>query len=203
MQYGETVGDIAKRFGVNPQTVRQWAAQFAPFLSMSANPDKGETRLFDEDDLRVFALIAYMRGKGASFDEIQVSLESGQRGLMMEIASSTGDSQGISAGAYLARVEDLARDLGYTKGELSRVEGELRIEREAHQTTRQSEGEHRERAARAEERARILESVMTRPVEPVTEPRSSVIGRWVLIVGIVVIVALLGVLVFLMMQQGL
>lgn len=41
MSEGEKVGDVARRFGVNPQTVRQWAEQFSPFLSPDANPNKG------------------------------------------------------------------------------------------------------------------------------------------------------------------
>lgn len=153
MPYGDKVGDVARRFGINPQTVRQWADEFAGYLSPDANPAKGETRVFDNDDLQVLALVAYMRNQGAGFDEIKAALDSGQRGLMMDVSASQGATgDGINAGAYLARVEDLARDLGFTKGELSRVERELIGEKQSHDLTRQRETEARERAAAAQAR---------------------------------------------------
>jgi DNA-binding transcriptional MerR regulator len=200
MPDGEKVGEVARRFGVNPQTIRQWSEQFAPYLSESANPKRGNTRHFTMDDLQVFALVAYMRGRDATFEDIRTALQSGQRGLMMELATSSGlpsDSAeppmgGVSAGGYLARVEDLAQNLGFVRGELSRVEGELATEREAHERTRQRESEARERAARAEG---VLEASQKQLPPPLpSEPRDAKIWRWVLVAGVVAIVALLIVL---------
>lgn len=156
----KTVGEVAKTFSVNPQTVRVWAEQFADYLSEYANPTPGETRHFIDDDLQVMALVAYMRGKGATFAEIKEALGRGDRALMMDIVAQQEDSSppagGVAAGAYLARVEDLAQMTGQLQGKLGEVEGErdrlagaLTQEQAAHAQTR-------ERAATAEERARLL-----------------------------------------------
>lgn len=53
-----TTGNVAKIFGVNQQTVKTWAYKFSEYLSTTANPAKGVTRSFTQQDLMVFALVA-------------------------------------------------------------------------------------------------------------------------------------------------
>lgn len=68
-------------FGISKETVRQWAIEFAQYLSPSAAPgQKGKHRQYTEDDLTVFALIAEMKERGVIFDEIHLALTNGQRG---------------------------------------------------------------------------------------------------------------------------
>ena len=61
-------------------TIRAWATEFAEYLSPTANPGKGKGRAFSFEDLSVFALIADMKDRNHSFEEIHAALKSGQRG---------------------------------------------------------------------------------------------------------------------------
>jgi DNA-binding transcriptional MerR regulator len=64
----------------SPQTIRNWAKEFANYLSPSATPGSGSTRRFTIDDMKVLALVAQMSSDGSSFDDIHASLATGQRG---------------------------------------------------------------------------------------------------------------------------
>lgn len=52
--------DVAKMLDVHPNTVRQWAKEFAPFLSAGANPPRGVHRAYTSDDIAVIRHIADM-----------------------------------------------------------------------------------------------------------------------------------------------
>lgn len=67
-------------FHVSNETIRNWAEEFSRYLSFLANPGKGRTRTFSDDDMQVLSLIAEMKSKGANFDEIHIALGQGQRG---------------------------------------------------------------------------------------------------------------------------
>jgi len=75
-----TTSDIKTIFNIAPETVRNWAKEFERYLSVSANPQQGRTRLFTEDDLKVFDLVNSMREDSKSYDEIHATLASGERG---------------------------------------------------------------------------------------------------------------------------
>jgi len=75
-----TVTDFSKAFDVQPNTIRYWSKQYADFLSDDANPGKGETRIYSDDDGRVIAFIAEMRNEGQTFENISASLAAGERG---------------------------------------------------------------------------------------------------------------------------
>ena len=55
-----TPSDIAKMLDVHPNSVRQWAKAFAPFLSAGANPPHGVNRSYTADDVAVIRHIADM-----------------------------------------------------------------------------------------------------------------------------------------------
>lgn len=75
-----TTADLAAYYQYTPQTIRVWAAEFAEFLSVTATPQDGKNRRYTADDLTVFALIAEMKGRAATFEEIHAALKAGQRG---------------------------------------------------------------------------------------------------------------------------
>ena len=52
--------DVAKMLDVHPNTIRQWAKEFAPFLSAGANPPRGVHRAYTSDDIAVIRHIADM-----------------------------------------------------------------------------------------------------------------------------------------------
>lgn len=70
---------LAKDFDVNPMTVRNWAVKFADHLSDDANPPKGDTRAFTEDDAKILALVSQLI-KHKNHEEIHARLRNGERG---------------------------------------------------------------------------------------------------------------------------
>lgn len=75
------VGDL---FHVSGETVRNWANEFVMYLSVVGNPPKGKQRRFTDEDLSVFSLVAEMKQRGATFDEIHMALAAGQRGAPLQ-----------------------------------------------------------------------------------------------------------------------
>lgn len=78
------------------QTIRNWAKEFEQYLSPSATPGKGGTRLFTKEDMKVFALVSELSGQNISFVEIHVALKAGQRGTAPNI--NPDDLDGLAAG---------------------------------------------------------------------------------------------------------
>jgi DNA-binding transcriptional MerR regulator len=74
------LSELRRALSVTPNTIRNWSADFAPFLSAGANPPTGETRRFTEGDAAVFALIAGMRGDDKPLEVIRAHLAAGARG---------------------------------------------------------------------------------------------------------------------------
>ena len=68
-----TVAEIARVLDVEKDTVKKWCFEFGEYLSPSA-ATKGETRLFDETDLRVLALIGYYWEDSPDCDHIRYHL---------------------------------------------------------------------------------------------------------------------------------
>jgi DNA-binding transcriptional MerR regulator len=71
---------IAKLFDVAPATVKNWSRVFSQFLSPSARPEQGKKRLFNVDDLKVFALAHEYHARGLGYDDALFALQAGQRG---------------------------------------------------------------------------------------------------------------------------
>jgi hypothetical protein len=77
------VGYVARLFNVTKDTIKKWSAEFAEFLSSSANPRKGHARKYNQSDLRVLALISeYKDWEGEEDDHdysgIYFALNSGE-----------------------------------------------------------------------------------------------------------------------------
>lgn len=70
----------AALYHVSNETIRNWSEEFSRYLSFMANPGKGRTRGFSDEDMQVLALIAEMKASGSTFEEIHISLGRGQRG---------------------------------------------------------------------------------------------------------------------------
>jgi len=66
-------------FSVSHETVKNWSQEFADYLSPSATPPAGTKRVFTDDDLRVFALVADYKKRGLTYADAQLALRSGQR----------------------------------------------------------------------------------------------------------------------------
>lgn len=193
------VGEVAKTFGVNDQTIRVWCKQFAEYLSPGATPEKGAARDFNDDDLRVFRYVQYALSRGHSYDEVWSQLREGNA--IKSFDEVFGDAvqsvQGSGQGGAIVNANDLVEQYAMTMGRLGEVTQERDYLRGALDTEREAHNATRERAATAEERARIIEASRQLPSTVATsEPRNIQAWRWILVVVGVAIVILLGILVW-------
>jgi DNA-binding transcriptional MerR regulator len=80
-----TTGDLAKLFAPRTaQTIKNWSDEFQRHLSITANPETGAKRLFNDDDVKVFALVHEMKNEGRRYEDIHLALDIGQRGIPPE-----------------------------------------------------------------------------------------------------------------------
>lgn len=84
-----TTTDVADTFEVSQQTVKNWCAAFERFLSPAATPGKQRRRLFNADDLEVFALVHDFHDRGYTYEDAEVALSSGQRGVVPDTQTLT------------------------------------------------------------------------------------------------------------------
>src|SRR5215212_6826613 len=82
----------ADLFNVSPETIRNWANEFAEHFSIVGNPPKGKQRRFTVEDLEIFSLIAQMKEQGGTFEEIHAALANGQRGTLPPLPADGGDT---------------------------------------------------------------------------------------------------------------
>jgi len=75
-----TNSQVAAMFGVSIETVRTWALEYESHLSPNANPGSNKRRQYNEDDLKVLALVHDLRDRNFSYHDIQMAIEKGQRG---------------------------------------------------------------------------------------------------------------------------
>jgi DNA-binding transcriptional MerR regulator len=69
-----TPSQVAKRAGNNPQTIRNYSKEFAPFLSPGARVTHG-ARLYTDEDMQILCIISDLRKAGAPRDEIIARLK--------------------------------------------------------------------------------------------------------------------------------
>ena len=75
-----TTGQLATAFGVSEITIKRWVTTFGDFMSQTAQPGNGKTRMFDDDDVEKLALVAELRNKNLTEQEIYAALKRGDRG---------------------------------------------------------------------------------------------------------------------------
>ncbi len=72
--------DIKDLFDISHQTVRRWSEEFEQYLSTNATPPAGQMRLFTEDDVSVFSLVAQVKNNGGTYEDAHARLRAGERG---------------------------------------------------------------------------------------------------------------------------
>lgn len=99
-----TTSQLAARFNITDQTVKRYADEFRAYLSPTATPEKGSTRLFSDTDLAVYDLIVTMKADRKQFEQIHAALKSGQRGAVVDM-----DTVGLSVAQSTAQLRLIAR----------------------------------------------------------------------------------------------
>lgn len=73
--------ELAARWNIVGETLRQWSIEYARHLSDAASPAPGTHRKYTFEDVEVLQLVADMRGKNKSVQEIHDALDKGERGV--------------------------------------------------------------------------------------------------------------------------
>ncbi len=116
-----TTSEAKAIFNRDEQTIRNWAKEFAEFLSPMANPQKGRSRTFTEDDMRVFDLVAKLKDEGKQYVDIHTSLKSGQRGDLPVV--SPDELRALTVGQIERR---LSLEIQHLKGDLAEAREQLK-----------------------------------------------------------------------------
>ena len=142
-----SVLQAARYAGVSSSTIRNWAGDFAEFLSPGANPPAGQPRQFIEEDMQVFSTIAVLRGQLVEPIDIRAALQDGRR--MEPVAPPPDDAPAAEdvtpASAvtlykglldeWRTRADDLAERLIASETARAAAETELRILRELYEAS--------------------------------------------------------------------
>lgn len=115
------LSELARAFDTTSATIRRWTADHALYLSEGANPPAGTPRQYTDDDGRVLALVATMRGDNKQLPEIDAALLDGERGSWPP--ASMGDNGGVGE-EETAVVVHLTANLAHFEGKLAATEGE-------------------------------------------------------------------------------
>ena len=146
-----TTNDVKTIFGVAPETIRNWAREFARYLSVTANPEMGRTRLFTEEDFKVFDLVNTMRQDDKSYDEIHAALMAGERGNSPNL--SPEDVRAMITGEM---EKQLALEIQLLRRQLSMAEEKLKELEELKAKSIRLEAEKEAEKRRADEMAARL-----------------------------------------------
>jgi len=108
-----TTSQAGERLNIVPATIKNWANEFMNYLSPSATPEPGRTRMFTFEDLRVFTTIARLRRSKTHIADIHHILQSGERDELPPAA-------GKSLAPYPPAMAALKREISDLNGELER-----------------------------------------------------------------------------------
>jgi DNA-binding transcriptional MerR regulator len=128
-----STGDILQLFKANGrdsisrQTISNWCKEFEQYLSVTANPPTGGHRRFSETDLGVLALISSMKEMGSTYEDIHASLQSGQRGRLLEPASTALAPASRQLLVLEGRITDLEEQLEMISQERNQLKTQLAV----------------------------------------------------------------------------
>ena len=128
---------VSTLFGIAGETVRAWSEEFVRYLSPTANPGKGRHRSFTETDMSVFSLVSEMKSQGRTYEDIHVSLASGQRG--MPPALHPEEVQAIVVSEQEKR---LSLEVEYLQRAMMKIQQELEDTRKELEKVRELEREN-------------------------------------------------------------
>ncbi len=118
-------------FGVSHQTIKKWCAEFENHLSPSATPEKGKTRRFTEDDVKVLALVSSMKAAREKPEDIHATLASGQRGILPDMrGSNLAVSTPVQIAALQQNIAQLQQKLRVTQDENEQFKGQNELLKE-------------------------------------------------------------------------
>lgn len=141
---------VAALYDVAIETVRTWAQEFERHLSPTANPGRRRQRMFTSEDMAVLDLIANLKAKGRTYQDIHVALDAGQRGGSPETPPNELQDMIVNDDRrqLVALNDDLKRRIEKLYAEIEQLK---ELEKESIRLQAQMENE-KQRADRAENR---------------------------------------------------
>lgn len=121
---GRKTKDLAELFAVAEPTVRAWCGEFEEYLSVNANPGEGRTRYYDDEDVKVLALVAEMKTQGKTFEDIHASLKAGKRG-DVESAVQAAQQRPQSVEQALVYIQQLVNRVNTLEDQITTQAGEI------------------------------------------------------------------------------
>ncbi len=125
-QYGPySTAEVAAIYDISLETVRIWCSEFERHLSPRANPGHRQKRIFNEDDMAVFALVATLKNEGYTYQDIHNSLDNGERG--MPPSRQMPDTIAVTEREknFVARISHLEEQLSQAIEENERLKEEM------------------------------------------------------------------------------
>ena len=175
-----TIGQAAKQFDIPKGTIRGWVKQFSEYLSESARPPSGETKLLTPDDMTVLYTVYFLRARHKSMASIHDDLAAGVRHIpetapqsetKKETETPPDDNQAAQDDAGKTQTAETAITI-YTafsdtlqlyESRVSAYETELKEERAARLAAEI-------RAASAETKLQVLEDAQKKTATPASSP---------------------------------
>lgn len=135
-----TTGDLAARFNVSRDTIRNYARDFGEFLSKEATGiEPNARRRYSERDALILATVANLRANGLNVEQVKESLRAGRLVDTLPEAPSPAEAEARQSIALIARPEyERALDrIGALESELDglRAERDRAIDRWQDDTT--------------------------------------------------------------------
>ncbi|MBL8165402.1 MAG: MerR family transcriptional regulator [Anaerolineae bacterium] len=125
-----TTQQVSGFFSLSHQTIKNYAAEFAAYLSPTATPGHNRQRQFTEDDLTVLALVVEMKRSGARYDDIHASLGAGQRGEMPGTTHTTDLAPAGTTRALLAEIKTLNERIRELEQQSAHKDGQIAVLKE-------------------------------------------------------------------------
>lgn len=117
-------GAVAARFGVGPQTVRNWSDRFGEFLGAGAVVS-GSARTFTDSDLEVLALVSELTGTGLTYAQVATSLGQGKRGRVPDAPVIDSDVVAVMTPDEIGRTLEIMHVRDQALGEVKALEKQV------------------------------------------------------------------------------
>lgn len=124
-----TTGQTAPLFGIDAITLKRWVEAYPEFFSKEAQPGKGKTRIFNDEDLEVLAFI-FEKRKQLSESEIKTLLKRGDRGIPptgKELAIVTTHEMNKALTTMQEHVKELEKEIQYERKRADKAEGKVEL----------------------------------------------------------------------------
>ncbi len=117
-------GAVAKRFGVDPNTITDWTKRFKEFFTPEALADDKTQRDYQPEDVIVLNTIRAERARNANWEQIRAKLRAGDRDANLPPEFTTID--GESAITVYTELRELRSQLATANQEIERLREEGR-----------------------------------------------------------------------------